>query len=321
MQIDFDLSFCFWNAFRKSVATAQRYQPRYRKYDKEAATFIRTGKENRANLEKRIGLKRAQSNNDCNNFGKVPADILVQRISTLPSGRMKKYEPMGTRDFVPFACNYNELNMENINAACENFYNAPSGSCDILASDRGTSCTTIDQMKGKKVHLTRFVPPIRTAPEVDFKSEWSKYKKRCMMSPAAGTSGSVGAITDYIEKTSVMSPKSVSVAELLKVGNLVKPQLLERVKWYLEVFNVQLRSCNGATTDEFLIDELRFAHGGFHEAQNAYAQNTQPPSIKWAVTKYQDGAVKSVSDDLHISIKDHTRKQGQLHAVARSVAR
>ena len=110
-------------------------------------------KETWADLEKRIGLKRAPSNNNRKNFGKVPDDILVQRMSTMPSGRMKKYEPMDTRDFVPFACNYEELSFKNKKAACENFYSAPAGSCDILASDRGPSCTTMEQVNGKKVYL------------------------------------------------------------------------------------------------------------------------------------------------------------------------
>ena len=76
-------------------------------------------------------------------MGKVPNDILVQRMSSAASGRLKKYEPLDTRDFVPFE-DYEELSVENIKEACEKFYNAPHGSCDILASDRGPSCTKLE---------------------------------------------------------------------------------------------------------------------------------------------------------------------------------
>ena len=279
------------------------------------------GKETWADLEKRIGLKRAQGINCRKSFGKVPGDILVQRMSTLPSGRMKKYEPMDTRDFVPFACKYDELNIENIKTACESFYNAPAGSCDILASDRGPSCSTMEQVKGKKVYLIRFVQPIGTVPEVDFKPEWREYKKHCMKSPAASSSSSVGAITECIGETSVVSPKSVSVADLLKAGKLVKPLQQERVILHLEEFDIELRSWNEAASVEFMIDELKFAHGGFRDAHNAYAQSSKLPSRKWVVKKYQNGAIKAITDDLHISIEDHTRKQVQLHAVARSMAK
>jgi len=37
-------------------------------------------------------------------------------MSTMPSGRMKKYEPINKRDFVPFSCNYEDLSIENIKA-------------------------------------------------------------------------------------------------------------------------------------------------------------------------------------------------------------
>ena len=69
---------------------------------------------------------------------KIPSDILVQRMSSPASGRLKKYKPLDRRDFVPFE-DHEELSMENIKEACEKFYNAPTGSRDILASYRGPS--------------------------------------------------------------------------------------------------------------------------------------------------------------------------------------
>ena len=65
--------------------------------------------------------------------GKVPSNILVQKMSSTASGRLKKYEPLDTRDFVPFEDD-EELNLENFQEACERFYNAPAGSCDLLES-------------------------------------------------------------------------------------------------------------------------------------------------------------------------------------------
>eukprot|EP00794_Sanderia_malayensis_P002723 gene2723-3148_t len=221
----------------------------------------KTGKETWAALEKRIGLKHTVGDAR-KNFGKVAADILVQRMSTMPSGHMKKYEPMDTREFIPFGNNYDELTIENIKAACESFYNAPVGRCDILASDRGPSCSTM-----------------------------------------------------------VSDPKSVSAADLLKAGKLVKPPKQERVTLHLEEFDVEQRAWNEAAAVEFMIDGERFAHGGFCYADHAYAQNYQLASTKWVVKMYQDTAIKSITDDLKISIEDHTRKQVQLYAVARSMTK
>ena len=237
----------------------------------------------------------------------------------MPSGRMKKYETMDTRDFVPFACNYEELSI--VKAASNNFYSVPAGSCDILASNRGPSCTTMEQVKGKKVYLIRFVPPTTTVPELDLKPDRPKHKKHCISSTTASSSFPLCASIHYIEEISVVNPKSVSVTDLLNAGKLVKQPQKERVTLHLEEFSLKLRSWNEVATVEFMIDELRFEHGGFCDAHNAYAQSSKLPSTKWVVKEYQDGAVKSTTGDLHISIEDHTRKQVQLHAVARNIAK
>ena len=91
----------------------------------------------------------------------VPNDILVQRMSSTASGRLKKFEPLDTRDFFPFG-DYDDLTIANIKEACEKYYQAPEGSCDILVSDRGPSCTKLEQIKGKKVCFIRFLPPKST---------------------------------------------------------------------------------------------------------------------------------------------------------------
>ena len=63
----------------------------------------------------------------------------------------KKYEPVDTREFV----DYKELFIENIKEACEKFFEAPRGSCDVLLTDRGPSCYLTDQI----VYYVWFVDP------------------------------------------------------------------------------------------------------------------------------------------------------------------
>ena len=62
------------------------------------------------------GMKRNAGRESKKAVGKVPNDILVQRMSSAASGRLKKYEPLDTRDFVPFE-DYEELSVENIKEA------------------------------------------------------------------------------------------------------------------------------------------------------------------------------------------------------------
>ena len=69
----------------------------------------------------------------------VPNRIMFQRMSANPSGKVKKYEALDTRDFVSFNV-FTKLSIGNINKAFECFYNMPGNSCDVLASDQGPYC-------------------------------------------------------------------------------------------------------------------------------------------------------------------------------------
>ncbi len=70
------------------------------------------GKESWEAFERRVGLKRTRQDRNLAS-GKnehLFQMTLVQRMSTTPSGRLKKYEPLDTGDFVPFA-EYKELSI------------------------------------------------------------------------------------------------------------------------------------------------------------------------------------------------------------------
>ena len=77
-----------------------------------------------------------------------------------PSGRLKKYKPLDTRDFIPFNA-FAELSIENTKKSCECLYNILENSYDILISDRGPSCSRIEQLKGKAFYLVRFLEDIK----------------------------------------------------------------------------------------------------------------------------------------------------------------
>ena len=95
-------------------------------------------------------------------WGKFRVISLFRKCCLLLQDDLKKYEPLDTRDFVPFEDD-KELNLENIKEACERFYNDPAGSCDLLASDRGPLCSKFEQIKGRKVFFIRFLEPKENA--------------------------------------------------------------------------------------------------------------------------------------------------------------
>ena len=268
-------------------------------------------------FEQRVGLKRTGGDKDGKRSTRnAPSDILVQRMSSTASGRLKKYEPLDTRDFVPFG-DCDELSIDNIKDACEQFYKAPQGSCDILASDRGPSCTKIDQIKGKKVYFIRFLQPIDSSHASV--GACTKIGHQAKSAPATSPSKVAQLHEEHVKIKNTVYPKSVSISDLMKAGKLVKPPKTAVLQ--LEFFDVQ-NCCwsinSGSITLE--IEDKAFASGGFRDAFRAKC-NDSSSNLKgeWVVKKYQEASLKTIEDTLKISVEAHTRKQVQMHCVARNI--
>lgn len=277
-------------------------------------------KEEWAEFEKRVGLKRLEGQDKKSRGGsnaKVPSDILVQRMSSTASGRLKKYEPLDTRDFVPFE-DYDELTIDNIKDACERFYNAPQSTCDILASDRGPSCTKLEQIKGKKVFFIRFLPPENESLRSDNipipGKERNDVPKRAKSSPIKFASSQT-AFSPRAPAT--VFPKSVSIGDLLKAGKLIKPP--KTSTFNLELFDVYKCQWVNASTITLRVNDEKFASGAFRDAYKA--ECLDPPDLRgnWVLKWYQDTSKTTIETTLRMSVEDHTRKQVQMHAVARNI--
>ena len=267
-------------------------------------------------FEQRVGLKRTGGDkNGKRSTGNTPSDILIQRMSSTASGRLKKYEPLDTRDFVPFS-EYDELSIENIKEACEQFYKAPQGSCDILASDRGPSCTKIEQIKAKKVFFIRFLQPIESC-EVSDRTGLN-VGRQTRSTPAISPSKNQPC-EGNVRITPTVYPKSLSIRDLMRAGKLVNPP--KTVVLSLESFDVQ--KCSWSTDSASMsleIEEKKFASGGFRDAFLATCDDSSSTlKGKWVVKKYQEEAIKTVQDTLKLSVEAHTRKQVQMHSVARNI--
>ena len=84
--------------------------------------------------------------------------MVVQQLECEPSGKAKKYERAGPQEFVEF--NYEEVTIKNIKSACNKHFNErlpPGMVCDILAGERGPSCTKMSHFPNFKVIHIRFV--------------------------------------------------------------------------------------------------------------------------------------------------------------------
>ena len=282
-------------------------------------------KESWEEFEKRVGMKRTGSANA--KRAKVPEDLLVQRMSSLPIGKGKKFEPMDTKDFVPFK-DYDELSIENIKEACEIFYNAPTGSCDILLSNQGPSCYKMEQIKGKKTYYIRFLPPNEISDRQRVSEEVAQQifcAQRQMgfhiKKPDTKSAGSV-KMSQSLNMAAVPTssfPKSICVADLLKAGKLVKPSIQAVTRLHLETFDLNGQSWVSKAAVDFVIEEKKFASGGFRNAHMAYSKTNELGTKDWVVKQYKNDAAITIKETLNMPIEDHTRKQVQLHQVASNI--
>ena len=78
-------------------------------------------------------------------------EIVVQRLSAEVSGKAQKYNIDGLREFVSLA--EEELSIPALKNASEKHFRALTSQglvCDVLAGDRGPSCTTIESLSKQR---------------------------------------------------------------------------------------------------------------------------------------------------------------------------
>jgi len=74
---------------------------------------------------------------------------------------------------------------------------------------------------------------------------------------------------------------------------------------------------NGATLD-FMIEDEPFSSGAFRDAFKATC-NDHLHLGDWVVKKYTPTSIITIKEVLKSTVEDHTRKQVQMHAVARNI--
>ena len=58
------------------------------------------------------------------------------------------FRPVQPREFVPFP--YEDLTLANLKKACADHYSLPASLCDVLVTNKGPSCTSIEQIPHRK---------------------------------------------------------------------------------------------------------------------------------------------------------------------------
>lgn len=102
--------------------------------------------------------KRGKGKNARKEKNDAGSEITVQRMSSDVSGKQQKYSRIGPREYVLFDCE--DLTIDNIKAACQKHFAKRVERdmvCDVLAGERGPSCSKMSQIPDLKVFYVRFI--------------------------------------------------------------------------------------------------------------------------------------------------------------------
>lgn len=133
----------------------------------------------------------------------------------------------------------------------------------------------------------------------------------------AGTSRKSGK-AEANEET--VYPESISIDELLKAGQLVKPKTKNNVSLLLERFDMKAQEWVPVEKSlDVLVDTERFAFGGFRDAFLGVSRDGSRK--KWVLKTYNEKAVRTITVTMNSNPEDHTRKNIQMHYTARHLAK
>ena len=186
----------------------------------------------------------------------------------------------------------------------------------------------MEQIKGKKTYYIRFLPPNELSDRQRISEDVAQQlfcaqrqidlhmKKLEAKSPDGVRMHQSSTMTTAPTST---FPKSISVADLLKAGKLIKPTKQADTTLHLETFDLNKQCWVSKVAVEFAIEEKNFACGGFRNAHMAYSKTNELGTKDWVVKQYKNDAALTIKETLKMSIEDHTRKQVQLHQVASNI--
>ena len=199
-------------------------------------------------------------------------EMIVQLLESETSGKAKKYERAGPQEFVEFCCD--EVTFENMKVACNKHFKdrlLPGMyiSCDILAGERGPSCSKTSHMPYFKVIPVRFVKEgdgIISSSSSCISSE--VLERPAFMTPLRFKSQSSTTKSTFPS----VYPKSISISTMLKLGKVISKT--ERPAESIEIseFDIGKMQWSVQKAAKFVIEETPFAQGGFRSVFKATSE-------------------------------------------------
>ena len=116
-------------------------------------------------------------------------------------------------------------------------------------------------------------------------------------------------------------PASVSIAQLLNAGKFVKPTSRTKTVLNLESFDLLNKEWKTEKCLTLFVDDDKFASGAFRDAFKGTPESGSQCKKQWVIKKYNDKSKNTIVDTIKTTVEIHTRKQVQMHTVARQLTK
>lgn len=116
-------------------------------------------------------------------------------------------------------------------------------------------------------------------------------------------------------------PASVSIAQLLNAGKFVKPASRTKTVLNLESFDLLNKEWKTEKCLTLFVDDDKFASGAFRDAFKGTPESGSQCKKQWVIKKYNDKSKNTIVDTIKTTVEIHTRKQVQMHTVARQLTK
>ncbi|XP_078350666.1 myosin heavy chain kinase B-like [Oculina patagonica] len=176
----------------------------------------------------------------------------------------------------------------------------------------------------KKVYLVRFVVLQDLEETSELALEGSNNSEGELSVSSHGRNGRASSADkpDYhvgprLKIPETQFPASVSIDTLLNAGKLVKPIFSKKAKLNFEHFDIESGKWQNVMNVECEVESEKFSSGAFRDAYHA----TTVHGDKWVIKTYNQKTKNTISDTVKSTVENHCRKQVQMHAVARHLAK
>ena len=253
-------------------------------------------------------------------------ELTIQRLSSSVEGKAQKYSRIRPREFIPYK--NSDITIDGIKQACLIHFQTKGHigkgmEVDILAGERGPTCTSLHQIPDLKLIHVRFIPRVVEVDKVGLsmpslgaskgvsssislsvRDNYSRYAKSAESPPKSSRA-----------KRSQTFPKSLSLSTMLNLGRVIKtPSDLTVID--LSTFHVDdLTWTILPDKAEFLIESTHFGEGG-------YKVTSPTPKFgkkEWVIKKYLPSTLETI-EKTNQTIESYTKKTVQTHVLAQSFA-